>query len=83
MKPRTQRRMARLRFEREFLKLAGTMLACRLALMGGTPDHRLHVPVQDWESLDWALLGMTDYEDEMQHVCTDRRKSLLTPHRLL
>ena len=51
--------------ERAFLKLAGTYLACRLAMMGGTSIHRLHCPVVDFKSLEWAMLGMFDYSWEM------------------
>jgi hypothetical protein len=52
--------------EREFLKLAATWLACRLAAMGGTPTMPQHVPVKDFATLGWALLGCIDYASEMR-----------------
>lgn len=58
-------------FEREFLKLAGTVFACRLAVMGGTPLMPQHVPVTDMHSLGWALLGMVDYQAEMRLLCRE------------
>jgi hypothetical protein len=59
-------------FEREFLvRLASTWLACRLAAMGGSPGIRQHVPVKDFETLGWALLGMYDTSVEMRLVCLE------------
>ena len=48
-------------FEREFLSLASTWPVCRLAVMGGTPEHPAHVPVTNFDTLGWALLGCKDY----------------------
>ncbi len=60
-------------FEHEFLiRLAGTWLACRLAVMGGTPGHKAHVPVRDFHSLGWAMLGCVDYGHEMRLLCRDK-----------
>jgi hypothetical protein len=59
--------------EREFLKLAGTWLACRLAVMGGTPIHPLHRPVTDFHTLGWAMLGCVDYAAEMK-ICLNKEK---------
>ena len=59
--------------ETHFLYLATTYLACRLAAMGGTPIHPSHIPVTDYKSLQWAMLGMHDYAWEMRLVCEDWR----------
>lgn len=60
-------------WETEFLKLAAVHLACRLTMMGGTPvRHPQHVPVTDFRTLEWALLGMSDYADEMRLLCRER-----------
>ena len=59
-------------FEREFLiRLGATWLACRLAVMGGTPGLKQHRPVRDFDSLGWAMLGCVDYSHEMRLVCQD------------
>jgi hypothetical protein len=63
--------------EREFLKLAASWLACRLAVMGGTPELPQHVPVTNMPSLGWALLGCVDYATEMRLLCEEWRSSLL------
>jgi len=55
--------------EREFLKLAATWLACRLAVMGGTPLIPHHAPVRDFRTLGWSLLGCVDYGAEMRLAC--------------
>lgn len=59
-----------------FLHLAGTYLACRLAAMGGTPIMKQHVPVTNFETLGWAMLGMLDYAWEMKLVCKEWKESL-------
>ena len=62
--------------ETHFFYLATTYLACRLAAMGGTPiGERSHVPVTNFETLGWALLGMLDYSGEMRLVMKDWRDS--------
>jgi hypothetical protein len=55
-------------FEREFLKLAGTMLACRFKVMGGSIEDDTH-----GEDIRFALLGMSDYAGEMQLLCKEAR----------
>lgn len=56
----------RLSCECEFLSLAAVWLACRLAVMGGTPDSPQHVPVRCFRTLGWAMLGCVDYQAEMR-----------------
>jgi hypothetical protein len=60
------------RFEREFLKLAGTALAARLQIMGGEIDYEGQQPAHDGD-LTFHLLGMTDYEGEMKLLCREAR----------
>lgn len=55
--------------EREFLALATQWLACRLAVMGGTPLTPQHVPVRDFATLGFAMLGCLDYAGEMRLTC--------------
>lgn len=62
--------------EAEFLSLAGTWLACRLAVMGGTPETPQHVPVTSFRSLGWALLGCHDYAYEMKLLVKEMRDGL-------
>lgn len=63
-----------LSFEREFLiRLASTWLACRLAVMGGTPLIKQHKPVEDFSSLGWAMLGVVDYQQEMRLLCAEEK----------
>ena len=50
-------------FEREFFKLAGWWLACRLQVMGGLASDAKHKP-----NLAYDLLGMVDYGWEMRLV---------------
>lgn len=66
--------------EREFLRMAGVWLSCRLAVMGGTPLERdddqdkavaTHRPVVDFRSLAWAMLGCVDYAFEMKLLCAE------------
>jgi len=59
-----------------FLHLATTWLGCRLALMGGTPLVKQHVPVTNFETLGHAMLGMLDYAWEMKLVCKEWKESL-------
>ena len=56
-----------------FLHLAATWLGCRLAVMGGTPQVKQHVPVTNFETLGWAMLGEFDYAWEMKLVCQEWR----------
>lgn len=64
--------------EREFLiRLAAIWLACRLAVMGGTPLIDQHKPVRDFSSLAWAMLGCVDYGCEMRLLCAE---ILRAPH---
>jgi hypothetical protein len=56
--------------------LATTWLGCRLALMGGTPLVKQHVPVTNFETLGHAMLGMLDYAWEMKLVCKEWKESL-------
>lgn len=51
-----------LKFEREFIKLASIVLACRLRAMGGIANRGLP-PAGD---LAFALLGIVDYSNEMR-----------------
>ena len=59
-------------FEREFLSLASTWPVCRLAVMGGTSEHPAHVPVTNFDTLGWALLGCKDYACEMKLLVKER-----------
>lgn len=62
-------------FEHEFLiRLAPAWLACRLAVMGGTPLIPQHRPVVDMASLGWALLGCVDYAAEMRLLAREHLK---------
>lgn len=54
------------------MKLAAAWLACRLAVMGGTPVHRLHVPVTNFRTMEWAILGCVDYAGEMRIVSREQ-----------
>lgn len=58
-------------FEREFLNLGAIYLACRLAVMGGTPLIPQHQPVKDFNSLGWTMLGCVDYAFEMRLLCRE------------
>jgi hypothetical protein len=49
--------------ENEFLKLAGTYLACRWKAMGHTIEGDLYPG-----PLQWSLLGMHDYAWEMELI---------------
>jgi hypothetical protein len=60
--------------EREFLSLAAIWLACRLAVMGGTPEIAQHQPVTDFQSLGWAMLGCVDYAYEMKLMVKEVRQ---------
>jgi len=61
-------------FERELLiRLGAIWLACRLAAWGGTPLIPQHRPVRGFRDLEWALLGCTDYGEEMRLMCAERR----------
>lgn len=62
------------KWEREFMKLAGVWMACRLAAMGGTPVHPLHRPVRNFETLAWAILGSVDYAGEMRELVKEVRR---------
>jgi hypothetical protein len=58
--------------EREFLiRLAPIWLGCRLAAFGGTPLIPQHRPVRCIRTLEWALLGCTDYREEMRLLCAE------------
>lgn len=59
-----------MRFEREFLKLAGTAFAARLQVMGGDIDYAGGQRAHDGD-LAFHLLGMTDYEGEMRLLCRE------------
>lgn len=51
----------RLKFEKEFLKLAGAWMVCRYEVMTGHCCLKGHT-----FSIDGALLGMIDYQAEMK-----------------
>jgi hypothetical protein len=59
--------------EKEFLvRLAAIWLACRLSVMGGTPeDIPQCYPVRDMPSLAWAMLGCVDSAYEMKLICKE------------
>jgi hypothetical protein len=59
-----------------FTRLAGTYLACRLAVMGGRPMTPHWSPVTDFESLGWHLLGMKDYGWSMRYAIRERLEKL-------
>lgn len=61
------------RFEDEFLRLAGTFLACRLEVMGGIVECYDVRPDPD---LQFSLLGMVDYSHEMRLVCQEALQGL-------
>lgn len=68
-KPQRQRlRSPETAFEREFLKLAGTYLACRLEVMGGRVDRNDLPP---GTHLRFSLLGMSDHSGEMRLMCQE------------
>jgi hypothetical protein len=50
-------------WENEFLKLAGTYLACRWKVMGNVIEGDLYPG-----PLQWSLLGMHDYAWEMELI---------------
>jgi hypothetical protein len=57
--------------EREFLRLAGNYLACRLEVMGGRVTH--------WwgygpYNMELSLLGMHDTEQEMRLLLAERSR---------
>lgn len=55
------------RFERAFLRAAGTMLAARWEVMGHqVRGFRFH-------SLEFSLLGLHDYEAELRLMCAEVR----------
>lgn len=64
-------------FEREFLKLAGTMLACTLEMQGGEiPGRKLYrSPGQSREirrrNLEFSALGLVDHCSEMRLLCQE------------
>lgn len=61
--------------EQEFLiRLAAVWLACRLAVMGGTPEIHQHRAVTDFDSLGWAMLGCVDYQGEMKIMCEEMKR---------
>jgi hypothetical protein len=63
--------------EREFLvRLAAIWLACRLAAFGGTPLIPQHKPVRCVRTLEWALLGCTDYGEEMRLLAAEHLERL-------
>lgn len=57
-------------FEREFLSLAGTMLATRFQLMGGDLDYE-GSGLSPEADISLQVLGMTDYEGEMRLLCRE------------
>lgn len=72
-KPQRQRlRSPQTAFEREFLKLAGTYLACRLEVMGG----RVVRDDVAFPELGLSLLGMTDHSGEMRLTCQEALQGL-------
>lgn len=60
-------------------RFAAIWLACRLAAWGGTPLLLQHRAVQCFRSLAWALLGCTDYGEEMRLLLAGARASLGAP----
>lgn len=53
---------------REFLKVAGTYLACRWLVMG----HEIEPVVAGWNGgLEGFLLGMHDQAHEMRLICNE------------
>ena len=67
-------------FEREFLSLAGTMLACKLEIMGGQiPGRKLHriAGTRDRailrRNLEFSALGLVDYCGEMWLLCREAK----------
>ena len=56
-------------WEREYFRLAGTMMACRLRCMGGDVEGEI-TPKGD---LVWSLLGYLDYAAEMALVLQEAR----------
>jgi len=60
--------------ERAFLSLAATWLACRLAVMGGTPEVSQHIPVTDFQTLGFAMLGCVDYAYEMKLMVREAKR---------
>ncbi len=65
--PRDAKRLGLLKFEQEFFKLAGTVLACHLRAMGGVALIS-GVPAGD---LAFSLLGIVDYCGEMRLLCQE------------
>ncbi len=62
-----------LEFEREFLKLAGTTLACTWEAMGGiVTGRKVHYGVD----MAFSLLGLVDHCSEMRLLCQEARKAL-------
>ena len=64
-------------WEREFFKLAGNMLRCRLQCMGGFVTHDRSTPTNysRKDNSDWpyALLGYIDHAKEMELLCREIR----------
>lgn len=74
--------MAQPQFERSFLRLASTWLACRCAVMGGQPQIAGHAPVVNFETLAWPMLGCSDYGAEMALECAEEKERLCKPLRM-
>jgi hypothetical protein len=61
-----------MKFEREFLKLAGVMLACHLRAMGGEiVGQPIGVSRGD---LAFSCLGIVDYCGEMRLLCAEAKR---------
>ena len=65
-------------FQHEFLiRLASVWLGARLAAMGGTPGFPQHIPVQNFPTLAWAMLGYVDYGCEMRLLCHEVKTGMI------
>lgn len=65
-------------FEREFLKLAGTMLACTLEIMGGKVSNLREMPKspnpsqdRSRRNLEFLTLGLVDHCTELRFLCAE------------
>lgn len=54
--------------EKEYLKLAGTYLACRWEVMGHTVEGGPFRPSNDINRLEYSMLGMHDSAWEMELI---------------
>ena len=57
-------------FHREFFKLAGGMLGCRLQCLGGDVESD-HFPARRDGDWIYALLGYIDHAKEMELLCQE------------